>query len=157
MKTNSFFFQIPQSPPSLKRSSLPPFPYSFPQAVDVYKASPLQRALTPPPPDEVPEPFPSVESSLDSTTNSTQSGANFHMRSTGLSNSDSSPMFVQPVQIYCANCRIPSVLKESYACTECISGFCNNCVYLLSSEVRRPCPRCKVDGVRYKPFQLDFR
>ena len=108
----------------------------------------------------MPEPFPSVESSLESATNShsTQSGTNFHMRSTGLSGgSDSSSMFAQPVQIYCANCRQLSVLKDSYACNECISGFCPNCVYLLSSAEGRPCPRCKVVGARYKPFQLDLR
>lgn len=151
--------QIPQSPPSVKRSSLPPL-FNISHAPEAYKASPLQRALTPPPPDDVPEPFPSVESSLDSTTNSTQSGTNFHMRSTGLSNSDSSPMFAQPVQIYCANCRQLTVLKDSYACNECISGFCPNCVFSLSSDARndgRPCPRCKTVGVRYKIFNLDLR
>lgn len=58
-----------------------------------YTASPLQKAMTPPPygPDTDLEPFPSVES-LDS--NSTVSGKNFHMSSAGLhasANSDSSP------------------------------------------------------------------
>ncbi|KAI4144386.1 MAG: hypothetical protein LQ340_006665 [Diploschistes diacapsis] len=151
---------IPQSPPSTKRSSLPPFPFNISHSSEAYKASPLQRALTPPPADDMPDPFPSVESSLDSNTNSMQSGTNFHMRSTGLSNSDSSPMFSQPVQIYCANCRQLAVLKDSYACNGCISGFCANCVYLLNSEPRtdgRPCPRCRVIGVRYKPLNLDLR
>ena len=156
----SKLLQIPQSPPSIQRSSLPPFPFNIAHSSEAYKASPLQRALTPPPPDDAPEPFPSVESSLESAGTSAQSGTNFHMRLTGLSNSDSSPMFTQPVQIFCANCRQPSILKESYACNECIRGFCTNCVYLLSGEAGapgRPCPGCKAVGVRYKPFQLDLR
>lgn len=138
--------------------------------MEIYKASPLQRALTPPAGDEVgTEPFPSVEglsSSLESHhsigSSTQQSGSNFHMRSTGLSTSNSdatSPLFNQNVQIYCANCRNLSVLKESFACDNCISGFCGNCVFILSgSEMnRKPCPRCRADGVRYKGFQLDLR
>ena len=152
--------QIPQSPPSNKRGSLPPFGFNITHSSEAYKASPLQRALTPPPADDAPEPFPSVESSLDSAHHSNQSGSNFHMRASGLSNSDSSPMFNRPIQIYCANCKQPSVLVESYACNECIRGFCQNCVYLLNSEARseaRHCPRCKAVGNRYRPFQLDLR
>lgn len=147
--------QIPQSPASIKRGSLPPFPSSV-SHFNAYKASPLQTALTPPPPDEnTTEPFPSVESSGDSA----QSGHNFHMPSSGLSQSDSSPTFSQPVQIFCANCHRPTNLKDSYACTECIRGFCSDCVYTLNSEGYRgrPCPRCGVGPPRYKPFQLDLR
>jgi hypothetical protein len=112
--------QVPHSPPfpslsnsiasgSKHRSSLPPAfqttsglpapqPYrQFPPLS--YSASPLQKTLTPPPyephhgPDMDLEPFPSVESSLDSA--STVSGKNFHMSSAGLptsANSDSSPV-----------------------------------------------------------------
>lgn len=70
-----------------------------------YTASPLQKALTPPPleprsgPDTDLEPFPSVESSLDNS--SITSGRNFHMPATGLpgtGNSNSSP--VQPPRSY---------------------------------------------------------
>ncbi|KAL8709207.1 MAG: hypothetical protein Q9225_007483 [Loekoesia sp. 1 TL-2023] len=149
---------IPRSPSSVKRASLPPFASAVPH-LDSYKASPLQHALTPPPPDDRGvEPFPSIESTQSSST----SGHNFHIPSSGLSNSDAgtSPTFYpQAVQIYCANCRRVSVLKDSYACTECISGFCSDCVYALSSEQHRgrPCPRCHVPGPRYKAFQLDFR
>ncbi|KAL9000660.1 MAG: hypothetical protein Q9169_000696 [Polycauliona sp. 2 TL-2023] len=149
---------IPQSPSSVKRASLPPFASTV-HHPDPYKASPLQRALTPPPPDDrAVEPFPSIESSQSSSA----SGHNFHFPPSGLSNSDAgmSPTFyAQPVQIFCANCRRISVLKESYACTECISGFCPDCVYALSSEQNRgrPCPRCHVLGPKYKPFQLDLR
>ncbi|KAK2750594.1 hypothetical protein FQN57_002665 [Myotisia sp. PD_48] len=103
---------ITSAPSAMKhRSSLPPafqstpgLPTSqpsyrqFPQLS--YAASPLQKALTPPPyehraPDTDLEPFPSIESSLDSM--STTSGKNFHMAPTGLptsANSDSSP--IQP-------------------------------------------------------------
>lgn len=150
--------QIPQSPSSVKRASLPPFAPTVPHPhFDSYKASPLQHALTPPPPEERGgEPFPSIESTQSSST----SGYNFHIPSSGLSNPDggTSPTFYpQAVQIYCAHCRRISILKDSYACSECISGFCSDCVYTLSSDTRRPCPRCFVLGTRYKPFQLDFR
>ncbi|MCJ1406045.1 hypothetical protein MMC19_000110 [Ptychographa xylographoides] len=101
---------IPASPQSIKRSSLPPFPSAI-NHFDAYKASPLQHALTPPPPDDNTEPFPSVETSIESA----HSGHNFHIPSSGLSNSDSSPTFSQPVRIFCANCRRPSILKDSYA------------------------------------------
>ncbi|KAI1956827.1 hypothetical protein LOZ58_006139 [Ophidiomyces ophidiicola] len=92
------------------RSSLPPAYQSTPGLPSAqssyrqfgplsYTASPLQKALTPPPyehggpPDTDLEPFPSVESSLDS--NSSISGKNFHFSAAGLPPlADSSP--VQP-------------------------------------------------------------
>ena len=86
---------------------------------------------------------------------SSSSGHNFHMPSSGLSNSDSSPVFLHPVQIYCAHCKRARVLRDCYACTECISGFCADCVYLLGSEGNGGCVRCR--GRNFKPFQLDFR
>lgn len=114
--------------------------------------------------------------SMDSTRSahsSATSGQNFHISSSGLSMSNSSEAAASPtyhiqhshpisglVQIYCANCRRLSALRECYACTECISGFCSDCVYTLSSAPGgrgRLCPRCGVDGARYKPFQLDIR
>ncbi|KAI9834947.1 MAG: hypothetical protein M1819_002670 [Sarea resinae] len=104
---------VPHSPPGIQRASLPPFPTSHFQS---YTASPLQNTLTPPPPDSDTQPFPSVESSA----NSTQSGQNFHIAPEGLS--DSSPSSSELVQIYCAACGRASLLKGSYACTECICG-----------------------------------
>ncbi|PGH01710.1 hypothetical protein AJ80_08977 [Polytolypa hystricis UAMH7299] len=77
----------------------PPFRQFAPLSYSSATASPLQKALTPPPydlhggPDNDLEPFPSLESSLDS--NSSLSGKNFHMSSSGLPgsvNSDSSPL-----------------------------------------------------------------
>ncbi|RQM06970.1 hypothetical protein DH86_00000113 [Scytalidium sp. 3C] len=139
---------VPPSPVSVNRASLPPFTAQHFQG---YQASPLQQALTPPSylPD-APEPFPSVESA--------ESGDNFHMESRGLS--DSSPSFSsQSIQIYCAACQGVSLLKESYACTECICGICQACVDVLMAEqgARRKCPRCATIGGRFKPFQLDIR
>lgn len=140
---------VPQSPPiSIHRASLPPFSQHHFQG---YQASPLQQALTPPPfAQEIPEPFPSVESG--------GSGEAFHMGTVGLS--DSSPGYSsQDVHIYCAACQRTSKLRESYACTECICGLCRDCVNILMEEqgTRRKCPRCATIGGRYKPFQLDIR
>ncbi|EFW99444.1 transcription factor [Grosmannia clavigera kw1407] len=104
---------VPQSPISIHRASLPPFPHhTFQhQQTHGYQASPLQQALTPPSyAQEAPEPFPSVESN--------ESGDVFNMDSRGLS--DSSPNYSsQNPQIYCAACGGIAQLKESYACTEC--------------------------------------
>jgi len=139
---------VPPSPISVNRASMPPFSASHFQG---YQASPLQQALTPPSyiPD-APEPFPSVESG--------ESGDNFHIESRGLS--DSSPSFSSSgIQIYCAACQGVSLLKESYACTECICGICQACVDVLMAEqgARRKCPRCATIGGRFKPFQLEIR
>lgn len=140
--------QVPQSPISIHRASLPPFPHQHFQG---YQASPLQQALTPPSfAQEIPEPFPSVESG--------ESGENFHIGASGLS--DSSPVYSsQEVHIYCAACQRTSKLRESYACTECICGLCRDCVNILMEEqgARRKCPRCATIGGRFKPFQLDIR
>ncbi|MCJ1387064.1 hypothetical protein MMC17_010193 [Xylographa soralifera] len=147
---------IPQSPVSFKRSSLPPFASAI-NHFDTYKASPLQNTLTltPPPPDDGIEPFPSVESSMESS----QSGHNFHMRSSGLSNSDSSPTFSRLVEVYCARCHRVTPLKDSYACTECIRAFCSDCVYVLNNESQRglPCQKCGAPTPRYNRFILEFR
>jgi hypothetical protein len=169
-----------------KRSSLPPgfrpFGHHLHGQQGHYNASPLQRALTPPPPDELdpndPEPFPSVES-----------GQNFHMSGSGLPTSASSNENTSPLQhhshpyqhsqsssfgsksevleIYCASCGRPWLLKNAFACTECICGVCSDCVgQIISSPVtiqpgfapmRRGCPKCGVMGGKWKRFQLDFR
>lgn len=145
----SDFRQVPQSPISIQRGSLPPFQQHH--TFQSYQASPLQQALTPPSyHPEAPEPFPSVESG--------ESGENFHIESRGLS--DSSPSFTsQNTQIYCAACQGVSLLRSSYACTECICGLCQACVNVLMDEqgTRRKCPRCATVGGRFKPFQLDIR
>ncbi|KAI5466168.1 hypothetical protein BGZ63DRAFT_349662 [Mariannaea sp. PMI_226] len=127
---------IPQSPVSLHRASLPPFSQQHQFQPGNYQASPLQQALTPPSyAQDAVEPFPSVES-------------------------NSSPTYsAQTIQIYCAACQGISLLKDSYACTECICGLCPTCVEVLMAEhgARRKCPRCATIGGRFKPFQLDIR
>lgn len=69
------------------------------------------------------------------------------------------------VRIYCAGCQTASLLRESYACTECICGICAACVEVLigaggegvnSRGVRR-CPKCATVGGKFKPFMLDIR
>ena len=40
------------------------------------------------------------------------------------------------MEIYCAGCHRHSALRDSFACTECISGFCSDCVWALSSQQR---------------------
>lgn len=170
-----------------------------------YNASPLQRALTPPPPDSMgpndPEPFPSVES-----LESAGSGQNFHISGSGLpsvsSNDNTSPLHhhshpyqhsqsssfgskSEVLELYCASCGRPWLLRNAFACTECICGVCSDCVgQIISSPVvtvqpgfapmRRGCPRCGVmyvfpslnpdsaahfatRGGKWKRFQLDFR
>lgn len=146
--------QMPQSPVSIQRASLPPFPHQqFGGGHSTYQASPLQQALTPPTyAQEVPEPFPSVESG--------ESAENFHMGAHHMT--DSSPNYSQNsqnTQIYCAACQSVSLLRDSYACTECICGLCPACVEILMAEqgARRKCPRCATIGGRFKPFQLDIR
>ncbi|KAJ4513854.1 hypothetical protein HRR78_006564 [Exophiala dermatitidis] len=176
-----------------KRSSLPPgfrpLGHHLYHQPGQYHASPLQRTLTPPPPDSLgpndPEPFPSVES-----LESAGSGQNFHISGSGLptsasSNENTSPLqhYSHPYQhsqsssfgsksdvleIHCASCGRPWLLKNAFACTECICGVCSDCVgQIISSPVvtvqpglapmRRGCPRCGVMGGKWKRFQLDFR
>lgn len=173
-----------------KRSSLPPgfrpLGHHLQHQQGRYNASPLQRALTPPPPDaNDPEPFPTVES-----VESAGSGQNFHISGSGLPTSASSNDNTSPLQhhsypyqhsqsssfgsksevleLYCASCGRPWLLKNAFACTECICGVCSDCVgQIISSPVvtvqpgfapmRRGCPRCGVMGGKWKRFQLDFR
>jgi hypothetical protein len=184
--------KVPASPharQSLPPLLAPPFPnhHHNPQhSHHTYTASPLQRALTPPPATATGgtemHAFPSVESSVASskstntgpgTGNSAVSGSQFHMSAQGLM-SDSSPTYAHhtsqgqhhlhghpPVQIYCGGCQRLSILNQSYACTECICGLCKDCVDAISSEQGRGrmagCPRCGGIGGRFKPFQLDIR
>ncbi|KAJ5662678.1 hypothetical protein N7462_011604 [Penicillium macrosclerotiorum] len=149
-------FQSAQGlPPLSSHRQFPPYSYA---------ASPLHKSLTPPPfegrnRDSDLEPFPSIESSLDSM--STTSGKNFPSSASGIArstNSDSSPVlnlippvgqqrqhhrFSNPtpasyrnkeIQIYCAHCKRPWALNECYACTECICGVCRECVPMFISS-----------------------
>ncbi|KAL4788382.1 hypothetical protein BJX76DRAFT_366833 [Aspergillus varians] len=153
-------FQSPGLPPPASHRPFPP-----PQS---YAASPLHKSLTPPPyefsrnRDADLEPFPSIESSLDSA--STTSGKNFgysnHLNSVG--NPSSSPVlnlypssaaqrqhhrFSNPtpasfrnreIQVYCASCKQACPLNECYACTECICAVCRECVVHFISSPPTP-------------------
>ncbi|KAL1953692.1 hypothetical protein VTO42DRAFT_2365 [Malbranchea cinnamomea] len=173
------FASVTSAPSAIKhRSSLPPAFQSTPGlptsqssyrplSTLSYTASPLQKALTPPPfeprsgPDAELEPFPSVESSLE--TNSTTSGKHYHIPAAGFQGNSSPPRpltssyqpsshphqlqnphrpqhrFSNPtsfpsreVEIYCASCSRPWPLRECYACTECICGVCRECVGIIT-------------------------
>ncbi len=168
-----------------KRSSLPPgFRHSL--QAHHYNASPLQRSITPGAdmlgPND-PEPFPSVES-----LESAGSGQNFHISASGLPTSASSndqntsPLYAphhhhsqsssfgsksEMLEIFCASCGRPWLLKNSFVCTECICGVCSDCVgQIISSPVitrpgiaptRLGCPRCGMLGGKFKRSQIEFR
>ncbi|PWY82490.1 hypothetical protein BO83DRAFT_353393 [Aspergillus eucalypticola CBS 122712] len=151
-------------PPAFQPSpGLPPPTSHRPFPPHAYAASPLHKSLTPPPFDTARsrdsdlEPFPSIESSLDSA--STASGKTYAFSShMSTSNNESSPVlnmypssasqrqhhrFSNPtpatyrnreIQIYCASCKRPWALNECYACTECICGVCRECVGLFISS-----------------------
>lgn len=173
-------------PSGTHRSSLPPgFRNSGHFQPQSYTASPLQNALTPPPPDPPvyndAEPFPSVESSMESAT----SGQNFHISASGLptsasTNEDSSPMQGKSqlyrgsrqrsssnVEIYCAGCARPWFLDLCFACTECICAVCRDCMGTIVNSlpvvppgyapIRRGCPKCHSTIGQWRKFQLDFR
>ena len=135
-------------PPSFQSSNLPPLSSAH-RAIHTmsYTASPLQKALTPPPyefersRENDLEPFPSIESSLmDSTSRPYPAG-----------NAESSPLlpsqaraphrFSNPtpptfsrnrdIRIACANCSRVRPIAECYACTECICGVCRECLSLV--------------------------
>lgn len=183
-------------PPAFQSSSALPPPRSY--GAQSYTASPLHKALTPPfdrGRDSDLEPFPSIESSIDPIPQSKFPG----MRPAA--NSDSSPVlnlypprqqhrFSNPtpstyrnrdLQIYCASCKRPWSVNESYACTECICGVCRECVGMFitspptsfrnvtsdpgsgGTPTSYPspgplgCPRCRTVGGKWKAFQLDFK
>lgn len=153
-------------PPAFQSPGLPPPTSHRPFLPHSYAASPLHKSLTPPPyelsrhrePDL--EPFPSIESSLDSV--STTSGKHpcpNHLNSTGPGSSPVLNMFPssaaqrqhhrfsnptpasfrsREIQIFCANCKQAWPLNECYACTECICGVCRDCVVNFISSPPTP-------------------
>ncbi|KAL1587121.1 hypothetical protein WHR41_04328 [Cladosporium halotolerans] len=159
-----------QSPQAASRTSVPP-PFALGSQFQSFQASPLNRALTPPTADSNLDlqQYTSVDSSLSSSLshqhhNSTDSGSQFNIMPPGaMDSTNTSPMFApaQPVQIYCAGCRRLSILKDSYACTNCICGLCGTCVEALVENQRNGrmsgCPRCSLNYGSFKQFQLDVR
>jgi hypothetical protein len=170
--------QIPaspyQSPQVNNRTSLPPF--ALGSQFQSFQASPLNRALTPPPADHAGldlQTFPSVDSSLSSNLshhhhNSADSGSQFHIMNPSSIDSTSSPMFdanktaangVAPM-IYCAGCHRKTALLESFGCTGCLSALCAGCTDALISEQSRGrmsrCPRCNAMDSSFKSFQFEL-
>jgi len=138
---------VPRSPISNdNRGSLPPLA-AYPQlSSNNYQASPLQQALTPPSNTHDVMPFPSVEDSDP------------YIGGSALS--DSSPtLAARKPCLYCSACHSAADVNKSYACTECISGFCGACVEVLTKEhgERRQCPRCNTIGGMFKPIQLEIK
>ncbi|KAJ6141585.1 hypothetical protein N7470_009975 [Penicillium chermesinum] len=149
-------------PPAFQPGGLPPLGSHRAFPPHSYAASPLHKSLTPPPfegprgRDSDLEPFPSIESSLDSMSVAS-GGKNFPSSASGIAQSvtsDSSPVmnlappvnqrqhhrFSNPtpssfrskdIQIYCANCKRAWALNDCYACTECICGVCRECVNMF--------------------------
>lgn len=186
MKANTT--QLPASPLSAPRSSLPP------AQMQAYTASPLQQALTPPAYNFSPPALPSVETIPTPERGPDHHHHHHHHQRPDSSTSNGGPDRGGPpnrlpaldpsarlpdglranttnnihpphmsgganVQIYCAACQGISLLRESYACTECVCGLCQMCVDVLMAGqgARRRCPRCACVGGRFKPFQLDVR
>ncbi|SZF03094.1 unnamed protein product [Blumeria hordei] len=142
------------APTSNNINSLPSFMATH-SHLQRYQASPLQRALTPP------LNLLDTPGRLSSTENGASgggSGDSYHSDSRGPSHS-SLGYSSHIMQIYCAACQGLSLLRESYVCTECISGICVSCVEVLMSEqgARRKCPKCATIGGRYKKINLDVR
>ncbi|KAJ5703669.1 hypothetical protein N7493_011594 [Penicillium malachiteum] len=171
-------------PPAFQSGGLPPLGSHRAFPPHSYAASPLHKSLTPPPfegprshRDSDLEPFPSIESSLDSM--SSASGKNFPSSASGMAhsvNSDSSPVlnlippisqrqhhrFSNPtpasfrnkdIQIYCAQCKRPWVLNECFACTECICGVCRECVtmFIASPPTSYRSPGNGMNNVQHGP------
>ncbi|KAJ5721008.1 uncharacterized protein N7483_008942 [Penicillium malachiteum] len=171
-------------PPAFQSGGLPPLGSHRAFPPHSYAASPLHKSLTPPPfegprshRDSDLEPFPSIESSLDSM--STASGKNFPSSASGMAhsvNSDSSPVlnlippisqrqhhrFSNPtpasfrnkdIQIYCAQCKRPWVLNECFACTECICGVCRECVtmFIASPPTSYRSPGNGMNNIQHGP------
>ncbi len=141
---------------------MPPFHPNFGGVGPSYQASPLQQALTPPSYGNDAPNIPPISS--------VEADSFGRAPPTAVSLSDSSPANAREagrrneVEIYCAGCHVVSKLKESYACTECIAGLCQQCVDVLMAEgekghgVRSRCPRCGCVGGKFRPLGgLDVR
>lgn len=150
---------------------MPPFAMGS-QFHSSFQASPLNRALTPPPQESNPldlQAFPSVDSSLSNSLShhhntSTDSGSQFQIMHPQSLDSASSPLFTPASrggpggigtdgrsidcttpQIYCDGCSKPFPLSECRACANCIRGFCDECqTAILTDRVpgRTHVPTC---------------
>ncbi|KAI5776474.1 hypothetical protein EDC01DRAFT_462795 [Geopyxis carbonaria] len=58
-------------------------------------------------------------------------------------------------RIQCAECHSLASVKNSYICTECVSGFCEDCA--LAAGKRGICGECRVFGAKFKPLKVVIR
>lgn len=58
-------------------------------------------------------------------------------------------------RLMCATCDNLSPISESFACTECMSGFCADCAY--NSGRRGSCGECRAVGAKFKPLRIVVR
>ncbi|KAL7276696.1 hypothetical protein RUND412_000313 [Rhizina undulata] len=55
-------------------------------------------------------------------------------------------------RLQCAECHDLVPLKESFACTECIAGFCPSCA--LAAGRKGVCSECRALGGKFKPVRM---
>lgn len=58
-------------------------------------------------------------------------------------------------KIQCAECNACAPLKQSYICTECVAGFCEECA--LTAGKRGVCSECRVFNAKFKPLKIVIR
>lgn len=58
-------------------------------------------------------------------------------------------------RLMCATCDNLAPISESFACTECMSGFCADCAY--NSGRRGSCGECRAVGAKFKPLRIVVR
>ncbi|KAH0608799.1 uncharacterized protein H6S33_001027 [Morchella sextelata] len=57
--------------------------------------------------------------------------------------------------LICATCENPSPIGNSFACTECMAGFCADCAF--SAGKRGSCGECRAVGAKFKPLRIIVR
>lgn len=58
-------------------------------------------------------------------------------------------------RVQCAACRALVPIKNSYVCTDCVAGFCEDCA--LAAGKRGRCGECRVFGGKFKPLKVNIR
>ncbi|TGZ81804.1 hypothetical protein EX30DRAFT_233396 [Ascodesmis nigricans] len=58
-------------------------------------------------------------------------------------------------KIQCAECNSCAPLHQSYICTECVAGFCEECA--LTAGKRGVCSECRVFNAKFKPLKIVIR
>ncbi|RPB00771.1 hypothetical protein L873DRAFT_1827467 [Choiromyces venosus 120613-1] len=60
-----------------------------------------------------------------------------------------------PRKLLCATCDNLTPINEAFACTECMSGFCDECAF--NSGRRGSCGECRAVGGKFKPLRIVVR